>query len=69
MDSGLNIVQVNWQNEQTGIWWNETCAMILAQFGLPGGKYTTNTTEECMSFTFNDPKDATLCRLMLSERL
>jgi hypothetical protein len=73
MDSGLNVVQIKWDDGQDpqiehGTW-NHTCAMIMEKFGLPGDKYVTHTTEDHMDFIFNDPKDATMCRLFLSERI
>ena len=61
-------VTVVWDN-QNGFWWNETCAMVLEVFGLPGHRYESKPSTECMSFTFNNQKDADLCRILLSERL
>jgi hypothetical protein len=65
----LNVVKVKWNHEQSSIWWNETCAMILEKFGLPGNRYITKSTENDMDFVFNDVNDATMCRLYISERL
>ena len=67
MDSGLE-VKVLWNN-QNGFWWNETCALVLEHFGLPGTKYTSHPETDQMTFRFNNEKDATMCRLLLSERL
>jgi hypothetical protein len=64
----MNTVLVPWDNQQ-GHWWNETCAMVLEQFGLPGDKYTSHPTKDSMSFTFNNEHDALLCKLLLSDRL
>lgn len=62
-------VVVHWHYGQSGLWWNETCILVMEVFGLPGDKYTYHPTIEHMIFLFNDEKDAILCRLLLSERL
>jgi hypothetical protein len=61
-------IVVAWHN-QDNLWWNETCAMVLEVFGLPGHRYESKPGTECMSFTFKNQKDADLCRILLSERL
>jgi hypothetical protein len=43
--------------------------MVLEVFGLPGGRYESKPEHDYMSFTFKNQKDATLCRILLSERL
>jgi len=63
-----NSVYVHWDN-QNGFWWNETCAMVLEVFGLPGGRYESHPEQDVMKFTFKSKKDADLCRILLSERL
>lgn len=62
------IVKVNWQN-QNAIWWNETCAIVLEVFGLPGDRYTSHPCQDFMEFNFNNFRDAELCRILLSERI
>ncbi len=64
----MNIILVPWDN-QNNIWWNETCAMVLEQFGLPGDKYTSHPTPEAMTFKFANEKDALLCKILLSDRI
>jgi hypothetical protein len=61
-------VIVNWDN-QNGFWWNETCALVLEVFGLPGNRYESKPDSDYMLFTFKSKKDADLCRILLSERL
>jgi hypothetical protein len=61
-------VTVVWDN-QNGFWWNETCAMVLEVFGLPGDRYQSKPEHDYMSFTFKNTKDAELCKILLSERL
>lgn len=61
-------VNVPWDN-QPNIWWNETCALIIEHFGLPGGKYITDVSTECMKFIFYNEKDAFLCKILVSDRL
>ena len=63
-----NQVAVLWDN-QNGFWWNETCALVLEVFGLPGNRYESHPEEDCMTFTFKNKEDADLCRILLSERL
>jgi hypothetical protein len=43
--------------------WNETCAWVIEQFGLPGDKYETHVTEDYMDFYFTDERDAILFQL------
>jgi hypothetical protein len=64
----LNVC-VRWDDKQTGFWWNETCSLVLEHFGLPGERYTSHPTENEMLFKFVNEYDATMCRLLLSERL
>jgi hypothetical protein len=61
-------VRVDWDN-QNGFWWNETCALVLEVFGLPGNRYESHPDTDYMLFTFKSKKDADLCRILLSERL
>ncbi len=68
MNRLTNTVTVNWDN-QNGFWWNETCAMVIEVFGLPGGRYSSHPQESAMFFIFNNTKDAELCQILLSERL
>lgn len=63
-----NQINVLWDN-QNGFWWNETCALVVEVFGLPGQRYHSHPTIDCMTFTFNNKKDAELCQILLSERL
>jgi len=64
----VNNIYVPWNN-QSGFWWNETCAMVLEVFGLPGDRYQSHPEQDFMKFTFKSKKDADLCRILLSERL
>ncbi len=61
-------ITVPWQN-QSNTWWNETCAQIINHFGLPGGKYVTEVSAECMHFDFSNEKDALLCKIMISDQI
>jgi hypothetical protein len=61
-------VTVEWDN-QNGFWWNETCAMVLEQFGLPGERYTSHPETDFMIFKFFNEHDAIMCKLLLSDRL
>jgi hypothetical protein len=61
-------VRVDWHS-QGNLWWNETCAMVMEVFGLPGSRYYYKPHEDFMTFSFKNQKDADLCRILLSERL
>jgi hypothetical protein len=61
-------VTVLWDN-QNGFWWNETCALVLEQFGLPGERYTSHPETDYMTFNFFNEYDAMMCKLLLSDRL
>ena len=72
MDSNqvfCNTVRINWTTEQGTIWWNETCALVLEVFGLPGHRFTYIPQLDYMEFLFKTEKDAILCKLLLSERI
>ena len=60
---------VDWHSGQSVPWWNETCALVLQVFGLPGHRFVYTPSEDFMTFTFKSKKDAALCRILLSERL
>lgn len=62
-------VVVPWHTGQNGFWWNETCALVIKIFGLPGDKFVYNPEADKMTFHFKSPKDASMCRILLSERL
>jgi len=62
------VITVPWES-QSSHWWNETCADIIEHFGLPGGKYSTEVSAECMKFIFNDDRDALMCRLLISDKI
>ncbi len=61
-------ITVPWQS-QSNHWWDQTCADIVEHFGLPGGKYVTEVSSECMHFDFKDERDALLCKIMISEKI
>ena len=61
-------VRVDWHNQGT-LWWNETCAMVLEVFGLPGDRFVYLPFEDFMEFHFKNEKDEQICRILLSERL
>ena len=61
-------VIVDWHMQGVS-WWNETCALVLEVFGLPGHRFVYTPSEDFMTFTFKSTKDADLCRILLSERL
>jgi hypothetical protein len=62
-------IRVNWHKEQGADWWNDTCAMVLNVFGSPGHKFIYHPFENYMEFLFKSKKDATICKILLSDRL
>jgi hypothetical protein len=49
--------------------WNEICAQGMEMFGLPGGRYITDTNVTDMTWWFRDEQDALLMTLKFSEQL
>ena len=53
-------IVVPWHAGQSGFWWNETCAMVIEVFGLPGDRYMTSANVDFMDFKFSDEQDRLL---------
>jgi hypothetical protein len=56
-------VRIPWRKGDTVNNWDEVCIWAMDHFGLPGYKFTTHLTEECMDFYFMDERDAVLFEL------
>lgn len=56
-------VRIPWRKGHKISDWNETCAWAIKQFGLPGDKFETHSTEDYMDFYFVDERDAILFEL------
>jgi hypothetical protein len=70
VDNLDQIVRVDWENGIDVVYsWNEACAKVLSVFGLPGDRFYYRPKEDYMIFIFKSIKDATLCRILLSEVL
>lgn len=67
-DQFPHIIKIDWQEWQGTIWWNETCALVLEVFGLPGHRYIYKPAYDYMEFSFKSKKDYTLAQLLLSDR-
>jgi hypothetical protein len=65
----MHEIFIPWKETQTGFWWNETCAMVLNHFGLPGERYTSHPSHDSMIFKFFNEHDALMCKLLISDRL
>lgn len=61
-------VKLRWNNGDVD-WWNESCALVLGVFGLPGQRFYYRPYEDYMVFEFKTEKDQSLCKILLSERL
>ena len=65
-----NTIRVPWQQVGNSIpIWNELCADVLEVFGLPGDRFTSHPSTDCMDFKFKNKKDADLCRILLSDKI
>ena len=62
-------VKINWHTSQGNIWWNETCALVLEVFGLPGDRFMYRPYTDHMIFEFATEKDKHLCQILLSDRI
>lgn len=49
--------KVPWTNKMREEDWNEICAWVLEQFGLPGERYRTHPDTDEIVFLFRDAKD------------
>ena len=47
--------------------WNEICAHVIEDFGLPGDRYITEVGLVEMAFIFKSPQDLVLFKLKWSE--
>lgn len=56
-------VRISWDTHNKYPKWSETCAWAIDNFGLPGDRFTTHSTEEYLDFYFVDERDAILFQL------
>jgi hypothetical protein len=49
--------------------WNESCALVVEVFGLPGNRFISSLSDDFMTLIFKNKKDADLCRILLSDKL
>ncbi len=62
-------VKIQWHNDDGVYYWNQTCAVVLEVFGLPGNRFMYRPYNDHMVFEFKSEKDQKLCEILLSERL
>lgn len=58
--------RIAWHSKGT-MSWNEICAQVIEQFGLPGDRYFTEVGLLEMAFIFRNPQDLLLFKLKWSE--
>ena len=59
-----HLVEIGWdKGHDTDYFWNEACAWAIEQFGLPGERYMTHPTRDCMRFLFKSEQDALVMTL------
>ena len=57
-------VKITWKLGQDSTeWWNQACAWIVEEFGLPGDRYKTELTADYMIFDFDNKNDAAMAAL------
>jgi hypothetical protein len=57
-------VKIVWRlGQDTTEWWNQACAWVIEEFGLPGNKYKTELTEDYMIFNFEEQENAAIMAL------
>jgi hypothetical protein len=57
-------VKLDWRlGQDTDMWWNQACAWVMEEYGLPGNKYKTELTADYMIFDFNEQEDAAMTAL------
>lgn len=59
-------VKLDWELGDSNGQWDQACIYAVENFGLPGGKYKTELTEDWMIFEFTDSRDAMLFALRWS---
>ena len=64
----LTEIIVRWDNQNVP-WWNETCALVLEHFGLPGDRFVYTPHEDHMTFKFFNEHDGLMAKILLSDRL
>ena len=47
--------------------WDKICMEAMELFGLPGGRYITDLSDNSMDWIFRDQQDALLFKLKFSE--
>lgn len=56
-------IKIPW--DSTTAHWPAKCVRIIESFGLPGGKYITRMGDEYMIFSFTEPEDALMAKLII----
>ena len=57
-------VKIDWKlGQDSNEWWNQVCIWAIEEFGLPGGKYKTELTEDYMIFNFEEQENAAVMAL------
>jgi hypothetical protein len=64
----VHVVSIPWAGQKE-YRWNETYADVLDVFGLPGDRYTSHPSQDKMDFYFKSERDATLCKVLISEKI
>jgi hypothetical protein len=60
------VSRISWDSKGT-ISWNEICARVIEDFGLPGDRYITDVGMFEMAFIFRNPQDLIFFKLKWSE--
>ena len=61
-------VTINWgAGPDTMDYWDQLCIYAIEHFGLPGDRYITDISADCMTWAFRSDYDALLFKLRFSE--
>lgn len=60
-------IKIGWAINENGMPWNDICAVIIENFGLPGDKYITELSDQAMTFNFKEPEDAMMAKLTIGD--
>lgn len=61
-------VRIDWSGHMGTISrWDKVCIYAVENYGLPGGSYITDISENYMTWSFKNPKDALMFKLRWSE--
>lgn len=69
-DGFTHLVTLPWKSSGKEVTpWNDVCADIIEVFGLPGNRFMSHATPDSMTFYFKTEYDASLCKVLISDKI